>query len=165
MTYQPGSLNYREIEKIASNILHEYSVNTPPVPIKDMIESRGVDVVFAQFNKMRGQIAGFTDFNSRAIYVNTEDSLKRKTFTMAHEYGHWILHKSLFEEDPEKYGVLLRTHEKSDDPYEKEANAFAAHLLVPNYLLKPILGVALRSQLSVIFAVSDEVIAHRLKHV
>ena len=158
--------NFNVGNAITQKILEDNEIKRPPVPVKDIIEKAGINVEFVNFKEMGDRIAGFTHFPTKTIYVNARDSLNRQTFTMAHEYGHWILHKSLFEQHPEKYKVLLRTSgEKQNDPLEKEANSFAANLLVPEFLIKPIKDNAILSQLSLMFAVSDDTIKHRLKYV
>lgn len=163
--YEPKSLNYLQIEEITENILKKNLIKKPPVPVKDLIEDAGVDVVFTRFKKMGDKIAGFTDFKEKKIYINAEDNFNRQIFTMAHEYGHWILHKSLFEINQDEYRVLLRTNQITHDPLEREANAFAASLLVPEFLIKPVKDHAKVKQLAQIFAVSPEAMSYRLKHV
>lgn len=62
--------------------------------------------------------------------------LERRRFVIAHEIGHWVLHRDdlgleTFSEADEIY------HTRS--PYEIEANVFAAELLLPRTILLPIL--------------------------
>jgi Zn-dependent peptidase ImmA (M78 family) len=49
------------------------------------------------------------------------------------------------------------------DPIEQEANAFAAHLLVPRAMLEKYRGLASIAELSELFAVSMPVIKNRLR--
>jgi Zn-dependent peptidase ImmA (M78 family) len=141
-------------------------VPRPPVPIREIVEGKGVDVEFVRFGTLGRQIAGLTKFDENKIYVNAEDAFNRQTFTIAHEFGHWVLHKSLFLEDPDRYQVLLRTPKgRNTNPLEKEANCFAANILVPTRLLRPVKGIASKSELARMFAVSEETIEHRLKYV
>ena len=51
-------------------------------------------------------------------------------FTIAHELGHWMLHK-----DRTEHSVLPRFKEPYDSPVEHEANTFAENLLMPDRLL------------------------------
>ncbi len=158
------SPNYKEIQKKAENYIKYLTY--PPIPIKDIVEENGVDVVFVRFEKNGNKVAGFTKFDEAKIYVNAEDPLNRQIFTIAHEFGHWVLHRELFEQEPGKYNVLLRTPQGlNNNPIEKEANAFAANILVPQHLLKPIKEVASIGKLADIFCVSRETIIHRLKYV
>lgn len=73
------------------------------------------------------------------ILVNKFHSIGRKSFTIAHELGHFMLHKKLLDENSE-----LVSYIKSNDKNcpalargldynirEKEANQFAADILMP----------------------------------
>ena len=76
-----------------------------------------------------------------------------------------FLHRERFEKKPSEYAVLLRRPMKAaNSPLEKEANAFAAHLLVPRKLLDKYVGFASVDRLAEIFAVSKDVIRARLEY-
>ena len=58
----------------------------------------------------------------------------RRNFTIAHEVGHFIGHRHLqnnFEDSAEQL------HDFAGDPLEKEANEFAAQLLMPQDIIRP----------------------------
>lgn len=138
---------------------------SPPIPALEIAESRGIDVVFAAFNKFENDVSGFCDFVGAKLFVNNSETTARKNFTIAHELGHWELHRSLFLDDPNRYTVLPRfTKPDRDDPLEKEANHFAANLLVPKRLLLPVI-TAPTSQLASIFGVSREMMEWRVRNV
>ncbi len=60
------------------------------------------------------------------ISVNENESSVRQRFTIAHEIGHWVLgHGSNFRDSPEEFLT------QSPSLVEREANAFAANLLMP----------------------------------
>ena len=81
-----------------------------------------------------GCVAGFIDFTEQAIYVNAADPYNRQTFTIAHELGHYFLHKEYYKQHPEAYRVLLRRPVgRQNNPLEKEANAFAPHLEIQHW--------------------------------
>lgn len=69
-----------------------------------------------------------------AIGYNPQHSSARQRFTIAHELGHYILHR---EEAPlfidKQYSVVFRDERSSTgaDKREREANAFASALLMP----------------------------------
>lgn len=65
------------------------------------------------------------------VYDRACDGVPRDRFTIAHEIGHYIMHR------PERIG-LARSNEKPQpfrDP-EWQANTFAGELLVPSYLIR-----------------------------
>jgi Zn-dependent peptidase ImmA (M78 family) len=66
-------------------------------------------------------------FNPRArrqpeIRVRASDSLLRRRFTLAHEYGHLLLHQQ---------GFSLQSLEHDDEEEERWCNRFAGEMLVP----------------------------------
>lgn len=139
--------------------------SAPPIPVLEIAESHGVDVVFADFGDVGERVAGFCDFQGARLYVNQADRLPRQTFTIAHELGHWLLHRPFFEQQPELYQILPRFQKvERNNAFEQEANCFAANLLVPSRLLKPVRNAAV-AQLASIFSVSREMMENRLKSV
>lgn len=163
-----GMPDYASINAQAEAVLARHGVTQPPVPIKEIIERDGVDVQFVRFQTMSRQIAGFTKFDEARIFVNAEESIARQTFTMAHEFGHWVMHRKLFEQNPARYNVLLRAPTEgkfSNDPLEKEANAFAAAILMPASMVRRVKGLVGTREMARLFAVSAEAMEFRLKNV
>jgi Zn-dependent peptidase ImmA (M78 family) len=139
--------------------------SAPPIPVHEIAELSGVNVVFADFGKHAEAVAGFCDFKARRLYVNAKDALVRQSFTIAHELGHWVLHRDVFLRDPSRYPVLPRFAEPDqNDPLEKEANKFAACLLVPSRLLSPVKGAPV-AKLAEVFGVSRTMMEFRVKNV
>ncbi|MDE0254091.1 MAG: ImmA/IrrE family metallo-endopeptidase [Rhodospirillaceae bacterium] len=153
----------RLAENRADQLSRHYS--SPPIPVLEIAERNGVSVTFADFGELSEKVAGFCDLDNARIYVNSKDKTERQSFTIAHELGHWILHREKITNKPETYRVLPRfTDPDSDNPLEKEANAFAACLLVPKRLLKPVLGAPI-SALANIFGVSRTMMEFRVKNI
>ena len=139
--------------------------SSPPIPVREIAETNGVNVVFAKFGRFNDVMAGFCDFNARKLYVNADDALPRQRFTIAHELGHWLLHRDYFVDHPDLYPVLPRFETPdNNDPKEKEANKFAAHLLVPTRLLLPVRDAPV-STLANVFMVSRAMMEFRVKNV
>jgi Zn-dependent peptidase ImmA (M78 family) len=145
----------------ANELTTEYSF--PPIPVVDIAEKTGVSVAFSDFGKHSATVAGFCDFGAKLIMVNDNDSFGRKRFTIAHELGHWVLHREYFLKEPSEYAVFPRFQSGMTNAFEKEANIFAAELLVPPRLLEPVKGATI-TQLAEIFGVSREMMEHRLKN-
>lgn len=77
-------------------------------------------------------IQGFTlyDPGCPVIVVKKHASERRQSFTLMHELGHLLMHRSSFIDD--------ETDLYSHEGHEREANAFAGHLLVPDEFLATI---------------------------
>lgn len=152
-------------EKV-ERILHDSFVTSPPVLPHKVAGSYGLKVIFTTVPPQNNQIvSGFYDVRSSTIYVNVEDPPDRQTFTIAHEFGHAVLHKDLYSTNPERYKVLLRGPLRAEkDPLEQEANTFAAHLLVPRMFLTKYYPSASIEELARLFIVSEEVIKFRLEN-
>lgn len=139
--------------------------DTPAIPVRRIAEAVGVDVVFADFGKHADSVAGFCDFKNAKLFVNREDKVERQAFTIAHELGHWLLHKDIYMAAPDKYPVLPRfASPNRSDVLEKEANCFAANLLVPERLLAQVKQAPV-SSLAKAFGVSPTMMGYRLKNV
>lgn len=156
----PSRPRWSLARKEADRLTERYK--TPPIPVVEVAELNGVDVVFANFGKEGERVAGFCDFGAAKLYVNREDIRERQYFTIAHELGHWVLHRQIYVADPERYPVLPRFQSvDKNDPLEQEANAFAANLLVPERLLKPVINAPI-STLARIFSVSKTMMEYRV---
>ena len=137
-----------------------------PVPVVEVAERNGVEVVLGDFGRNRDRVSGLCDFEKRKILVNSADTFVRRCFTIAHELGHWVLHRRFYEENPEEYRFLSRFRHTDDrGPSEREANCFAAHLLVPDRLLVPVVGAATATELADIFHVSRTEMEYRIREV
>lgn len=79
------------------------------------------------------------------ISVNARDHYYRQRFTMAHELGHFYLHKSLVgdgTDDNSMYRSTANGHFYNTSikkRHEYEANTFAAFVLMPEHLLKQLI--------------------------
>lgn len=79
------------------------------------------------------------------ILVNTNKPDTRQNFTLGHELGHYFLHQDILKEekgivDPdatvEGAVALYRLDNEAAEMVEREANAFAASLLMPADIVK-----------------------------
>lgn len=162
MAAEFGRPDYRRAKEEANNLLDQFGFTRPPVDPVRICRDLGLDVRFVVFRTKSKEISGFYDFEDRTIYVNSEEYPKRQTFTVAHELGHYRLHEEWARSGD--YRVLLRDQSLEEkNPREQEANAFAAHLLVPRSMLDVYRRVATIEELSDLFLVSMPVIRNRLK--
>jgi Zn-dependent peptidase ImmA (M78 family) len=155
--------DYRKAQSEAIRLLKKYHYERPPVDPEAIAEAEGVDVLYATFaGSMGDEVAGFYDVDSSKIYINRELAANRKTFTIAHELAHHILHQDYAKS--ESYTYMPRNNYYAAKPsVEKEADAFAANLLVPIFMLRKYEMFASDDELASMFAVSKEVIFHRRK--
>jgi Zn-dependent peptidase ImmA (M78 family) len=151
--------DHQKAKKEALELLKKFGIAEPPINPVDIAHNLGVKVLFVEFSDEYNDIAGFYDFDDDTIFVNKEEFPLRQTFTIAHELGHRVLHKEWAKSAD--YKVLMRQG-TSDEPVEKEANTFAANLLVPRFLLDKYWEDLPASRLSELFAVSVPVINHRI---
>lgn len=158
--------NYKNATETALKLLKEYKIDEPIIPVFEIAERLGVNVVFADMPDKLKDVSGFLDPETRTIYVNHDDPPTRQAFTTAHELGHFILNH-----EPDEYGVLYRYATPIDpNPIEQEANCFAANLLVPEEMLKKIMSkYSLTTDdvelLAKFFGVSTYVMKYRLKRI
>jgi len=155
--------DYRKAEREAAKLLDDFYIAAPPVNPIVMAEQLGIHVKFVTFTGNSSGISGYYDCKDDSIYVNADEYPLRQTFTIAHELGHRVLHKDWAES--EAYKVLWRDEGRQGRDFrEQEANAFAASLLMPKYLLDKYVDRISPPSLSTLFAVSLPAMKVRLSH-
>lgn len=79
------------------------------------------------------KLAGLLFFAGRVglAFVNADDILPRRRFTAAHELGHAVLHRDRMGRYLADTEVTMRETDDATDEIEREANQFAAELLMP----------------------------------
>ena len=136
-----------EVEKLADDLIRAYSENaglsliSAPVPVEDIAEhflGYSIDItdegLFADPN-----VLGGIDFEAKIIFANASivDHDGRYAFTVAHEIGHHVLHRSHYlqshAQDPRE---ILCREAKNKPQIEHEADRFAAALLIPSVLIQ-----------------------------
>ena len=131
--------NYTLSIKTAEELIAQNYILEPPVDIINIAINEGLKVLMAEFeNNENNYISGYLDITKKEIYINSQDTTSRKIFTIAHELGHWLLHKDKIGFELDKFAILYRKSLGSPDNnyLEQEANCFAANLLVPMLLLE-----------------------------
>ena len=124
----------------AKLILKESGKNDTPVKIIEICKMMGFSVYKQELPR---EICGYIMINGelkdkfptdRIISVNSNESNKRRRFTVAHELGHY-----LFDFDPTKsiqYFNMFEIDHAIGNEEEDRANRFAAELLMPEDLIK-----------------------------
>ena len=131
-------LSHDDIEKEAKHFLATFFAgrNTPhvlPIPIESIAEHYlGYDIEISDEGIFANPlILGGIIFDEKKIMINaaTEAHEGRYSFTLAHEVGHHVLHKSIFEA---AHNAQMVCREDANKPIEeRQADHFAGALLMP----------------------------------
>lgn len=126
---------YPGIERKVSQLREELNITSPPVDLDKVLDHYELTVDFKDFGEKNSGVL-YVKEGKGIIGVNLNHVKERKRFTIAHEIGHYVLHKKkgeqLFVED---YLYRDQETETGEKRQEREANAFAAALLMPKDLL------------------------------
>lgn len=119
-----------EIEAKAAELRAQTGLQGIPVPVEKIARKRGISV---KFEALSDDISGalIRKGEVAAIAVNVNHSPVRRTFTLAHELGHYVLHQS---DEVFLDKVIMRrdaASSRGEDFKEIQANQFAASLLMP----------------------------------
>lgn len=124
-------MRYSEIEKIAFDLIVKHKAMNSgkknyEVNLDRLTNALNIEV---HTKNLGGEISGLLVIkNGRAsIGLDSNQSPERRRFTIAHELGHFFLHRTLKETFVDE--VFARSG--NSNQIEREANAFAAALLMP----------------------------------
>lgn len=168
-------VDYLLVRSSIARLKNEGLLNSVPIDPEEVAERLNVDVVFAEFEEdVSEQVSGFIEFldetsedydgKEARIFVNSDIHPRRQVFTIAHELGHFLMHKNWAQS--EEYQLLPRENSYESDgkpAQEVEADAFAADLLVPLQELAKVDGKFNDRELANLFLVSEDVIRFRKK--
>ncbi len=152
-------LHQKQIEAEANLVLAEWGqahgeIAAPPVPIDEILELHlGLTMEFKDMGELFpfGDVLGALWMQERLVGISqtldpTDHPQKvgRYHFTLAHEGGHWRLHRQYYLENPyqgalfgdgPKPAAVCRSSE-AKKPAEWQANCFAACLLMPRKMVR-----------------------------
>jgi Zn-dependent peptidase ImmA (M78 family) len=164
-------INQKTIEKETSSLLKETSLLSAPIDLHELAKHLGLTIIESdpEDNELSGAL--IRDETPKAL-INSTHHENRKRFTLAHEIGHFMLHHGedsfVDSSDKKQIKVLFRLNHPQNSNIEKEANFFAASLLMPLELLQKEIDQFegekddLISKLSNKFKVSNEAMGYRL---
>ena len=131
----------QKLEERARSTLFEADVFRLPVPLELLAHRLGILI---QKVLLGDDVSGVlvVSGDHGVIGVNQNQSTVRQRFTVAHEIGHFVLHRDQAELFIDKTYVAFRSSETgfSQDRSEIQANQFAAALLMPEELVQEKLG-------------------------
>jgi len=164
----------RRIEALVTAILQRNAITKAPVPVAKIAKNNGLRLYI---DSLEGDLSGFLyrDKDGAIIGVNTHHHPVRQNFTIGHELGHYLLHEQDQLHVDREFRVRLRNDISSQgtDLAEREANFFAAALLMPREFLQNdlanekfvnLLDGKLLDNLSRKYGVSTQALVNRLKN-
>jgi Zn-dependent peptidase ImmA (M78 family) len=130
------AIRRRKIESMIEELLATYQITEAPVPVERVAKAKGARIFY---QSLEDDVSGFLyrDKAQAVIGVNTHHAPVRQNFTTAHELGHLLLHDQ--EQLHIDHGFRLRLRDdvssQGTDEAEREANFFAASILMPRRFL------------------------------
>lgn len=145
MKLQLKRLSYNDVGDIAFSFLKKYhsDLNTP-IPIEEIAESKlHIEIIPVNRLKILYDTDGCLDSTLSKIFIDMDLYMKyenRTRFTIAHEIGHLILHKTYFENldihtVEDIYNISEQINEDDYGWLEYQAYSFAGQVLVPKSVL------------------------------
>lgn len=159
------------IEEKAESLLRDYGFYSVGYDINKLVKLLNIDLIKKDFdNDISGLLA--IQNNKTVISVNSQEDPKRQRFTIAHELGHFTLHSKeqpFFVDKTQKVMYRNNASTTGEIQKEREANAFAAALLMPRELVSERIqncndGDATIRQLAKDFKVSELAMSFRLSN-
>jgi len=131
------AIRRRKVESMIESLLARHRVYEAPVPVDRIAKAEGARIFY---QSLEDNVSGFLyrDASQTVIGVNTHHAPVRRNFTTAHELGHLLLHDQEQLHIDHDFRVRLRDDRSSEgtDVAEREANFFAASLLMPRAFLE-----------------------------
>lgn len=127
-----------QIEKKALELLQKTNSISLPIPIKNIIKSQGIKLSPYDLGDDVSGVLVIDNENCKIGYNSTESHVRQR-FTLAHELGHFILHKNKSQDvfvDKVTYMFRKSNTRSVDYKIEMEANQFAAAILMPEIMIE-----------------------------
>lgn len=117
---------------LITDILGDPDKIEPPINLGEILQNFNLSLSIASFKLPN--VSGAYDNSQQTIFIAKTDSPKRQLFTVAHELGHLILNHDRPTDIFYRHQALEFNNQ--DLTEEKEANFFAAALLMPKELVE-----------------------------
>jgi Zn-dependent peptidase ImmA (M78 family) len=119
-------------ERCAQELLTRHGVIKPPTPITKLANAEGILLVEEPFRDDEVSGVLLREPGHTTIIVNAANANVRQRFTIAHEIGHYKLHKgTVYLDGRARINFRDGRASMATDSEEIEANTFAAALLMP----------------------------------
>ena len=134
-------MNIAQIRKKAEELLDSKNLFDAPVDLDTLAKKLGIKV---EDEDLEDEVSGFlvTKNGRSTVVLNKNHHPNRKRFTLAHEIGHFTLHKGVDEVFLDANLTYFRSKDypEADSNIEREANRFAAELLMPKKIIKSLIS-------------------------
>lgn len=153
--------------KLAKGVHDQLGLINTSVPVVDIAKALGIaEVKMRVTDSIEGMLITDRARSIGSILANTAKGTHRARFTVAHELGHFLLERHVFENGSFKCNSAdiggVSAGSARHQLQENEANEFAISLLAPPYLVQPAIGatpdladaLGLRDQLKISFEAS-----------
>jgi Zn-dependent peptidase ImmA (M78 family) len=136
------------IARMAGDVISDYESQTgksvtPPVPVEDIIEfGLGLRLAFEDLRRKLGinDVLGATYVHNRKICADisleSPEAEGRLCFTLAHEAGHWVMHREIVHSAYRADGLIFCRTRDAKKPIEWQADRFASCLLMPESFVR-----------------------------
>ncbi len=130
------------IRTVVEKLLSDHHIRSPSVNVEQIVRDLGIQVQKdSVVDSLSGYLVRKTDTGKALIGVNSDHPPARQRFTIAHELAHYLLHEGEvvhYDGDRRGFAVNLRSEGSSESKkdLEREANLFAAELLMPARFLE-----------------------------
>lgn len=160
--------NYISPVTAAKELIQKYTITSAPVDVESICCEEGIRIISMDMHEIediaKKPIAGAIQKHPQfgyTILVNESDIAVRQRFTIAHELGHFFLH---MDKDAQE-NKIITSFRMDSSPKERQANAFAANLLMPESLVRQEharMVIPVSDSLADIFRVSKQAMRFRL---
>lgn len=118
-------------ERAAQQLLDRHGVTEPPTPVTELAAAEGIVVVREPFQNDGISGVLLREPDRTMIILNAANAPVRQRFTLAHEIGHFTLHRgTIYLDGRARANFRDGTSSMATDQEEIDANAFAAGLLM-----------------------------------
>jgi len=129
------AIRRKKIESLVEDLLTAHQIKEPPVPVERIAVAKGARIFY---QSLEDEMSGFLyrDKAQAVIGINTHHPAVRQNFTTAHELAHLLLHDQEQFHIDGKFRFRLKDDVSTQNDAEREANIFAASLLMPERFLR-----------------------------
>ncbi len=129
-----NTISYSKVVNAVNSMYEECGIQNPlQLPLEVIVNSKNIFLKEEEMDSAEGRIimrgdVGIITINSKIEYP------AKKRFVLAHEFGHFVLHKNVKKIFNDTEDTLNQWYQNNFGVEEIEANEFAAEFLMPSKL-------------------------------